>query len=70
MIAHSAVLIQQRVTDFQIANELLSQRRKRQKKRIQKQGAIAIALGQDIIAQCEANQQLQREMRENGTQKG
>ena len=48
---HTAVLLQAQVANLQKANEASSRRKKRQKKRIQKQGVLTIAEGSEIIDQ-------------------
>ena len=64
---HTAVLLQAQVANLQKANEASSRRKKRQKKRIQKQGVLTIAEGSEIIDQNGVDQQIEREIQQSGT---
>ena len=66
----SAELMRDRIAGFEKANEAASERKKRKRKRIQKRGVLTKGAGEDIIAQCEANQQTAREERQGGEQSG
>ena len=66
----SAELMRDRIASLEKANEAASERKKRKKKRIQKRGVLTKGAGEDIIAQCEANQQIAREERQGGEQSG
>jgi len=63
-----AALMQQALSELQSANQLISARRKRSKRRIQKGGALSVAAGKDLIAETAIEAQLQSEMRQNGGQ--
>ncbi|EMD58125.1 hypothetical protein COCSADRAFT_51861, partial [Bipolaris sorokiniana ND90Pr] len=52
------------------ANIAVSERRKRKKKRIQKRGALTKGVGEDIIAQREADEQIAYEERQGGERSG
>jgi hypothetical protein len=66
----SAELMRDRITSFERANEAASKRRQRKTKRIQKQGTLTKGEGEDILAQKEADQQIEREQRQGGEQLG
>ena len=66
----SAELMEERIASLEKANEAASKRRERKKKRIQKQGVLTKGAGEDILAQCEADQQLAREERQGGERSG
>ena len=58
------------VNNLQAANRALSRRKQRKRKRIQKQGALTKAQGEDINIQNAVDQQLEAEMRQNGCRAG
>ena len=60
----SAELMRDRIASLERANEAVSKRKQRKKKRIQKQGVLTKGAGEDIIAQREADQQIAREERQ------
>ena len=62
----SAELMRDRITSLERANEATTKRRQRKKKRIQRQGTSTKGEEEDILAQYEANQQIQREQRQDG----
>jgi len=62
----SAKLMRDRIAGLERANEAASKRRQRQKKRIQKQGTLTKGEGEHILAQKEADQQMEREQRQVG----
>jgi hypothetical protein len=66
----SAELMRDRITSLERANDVLSKRRQRKKKRIQRQGTLAIGEGEDILAQKEADRQIEREQRQGGERSG
>jgi hypothetical protein len=66
----SAELMRDRIASLERANEAASRRRQRKKKRIQKRGTLTIGEGEDILAQKEADQQIEREQRQGGGQSG
>lgn len=70
VIMLSAELMRDRITSLERANEAASKRRQRQKKRIQQRGVLRKGDGEDIIAQKEAEQQVERERRQGGEQSG
>jgi hypothetical protein len=55
----SAELIRDRITSLERANEAATKRRQRKKKRIQKREALTRGEREDILAQKEANQQIE-----------
>jgi hypothetical protein len=63
VIILSAELMRDRITSLESANEAATKRRSRKKKRIQKQGTLTKGEGEDILAQKEAGQQIEREKR-------
>jgi hypothetical protein len=66
----SAELMRDRIVSLERANEAASKRRQRKKKRIQKRGTLTKGEGEDIIAQKEANLQIEREQRQGGERSG
>jgi hypothetical protein len=70
MMSASATLLRAQVAELQKANELATRRRRRQKRRVQREGTLTIAEGQDIISQRSIEQQLQVEMRESRARGG
>jgi hypothetical protein len=66
----SAELMKERIASLEKANEAASKRRERKKKRIQKQGVLTKGAGEDILVQCEADQQIAREERQGGERLG
>jgi len=66
----SAELMRDRISNLEKANEAATKRRQRKKKRIQKQGTLTKGEGEDILAQKEAAQQVERERRQEGEQSG
>jgi hypothetical protein len=66
----SAELMRDRIANLERANEAASRRRQRKKKRIQKRGTLTKGEGEDILAQKEADQQIEREQRQGGGQSG
>ena len=63
-MVHTAALLKGRVASLERANEAATTRRQRKKKRIQKRGTLSKVEGQEIIAQNEVEQQVERETRE------
>jgi hypothetical protein len=66
----SAELMRDQITSLERANKAATKRRQRKKKRMQKQGALTKGEGEDILAQKEADQQIEREQRQVGGQSG
>jgi hypothetical protein len=66
----SAELMRDRITSLERANEAATKRRSRKKKRIQKRGVLTKGDGEDILAQKEADQQIEREERQGGERSG
>jgi hypothetical protein len=65
-----AELMRDRITSLERANETATKRRSRKKKRIQRQGTLTKGEGEDILAQKEADQQIEREKRQRGERSG
>jgi hypothetical protein len=63
LMMHSSVLVQAEIANLRKANEAATQRRKRQKKRIQQRGSLTKAEGSDIIAQNNVDEQIEGETR-------
>ena len=70
VIMLSAELMRDRIASLEGANEAASKRRQRKKKRIQKRGTLTKGEGEDILAQKEADQQIEREQRQGGERSG
>jgi hypothetical protein len=66
----SAELMRDRITSLERANEAATKRRQRKKKQIQRQGTLTKGESEDILAQKEANQQIEHEQRQGGKQSG
>jgi len=66
---HSVVLMRSRLASLQMANETATQRRKRQKKRIQKGGVLTKADGQAILEQAGVDEQIDGETRQSKRRK-
>jgi hypothetical protein len=66
----SAELMRDRITSLERANEAASKRRQRKKKRIQQRGVLTKGDGEDILAQKEAEQQVERERHQGGERSG
>jgi hypothetical protein len=58
-----AKLMRDRITSLERANEAALKRRQRKKKRIQQRGVLTKGDREDILAQKEAEQQVERERR-------
>jgi hypothetical protein len=65
MMMHSATLLQQRVTTLQQANNALSQRKSRKRRRIQEGGTLTVAAGVDL-SQPSNNGQDREVLSQNG----
>jgi hypothetical protein len=61
-----AELMHDRVASLERANEAVTKRRQHGRKRIQKRGTLTKGVGEDILAQKEADQQIEREQRQGG----
>ena len=66
----SAELMRDRITSLERANEAATMRRQRKKKQIQKQKTLKKGEGEDILAQKEADQQIEHEQRQDGERSG
>jgi hypothetical protein len=66
----SAELMRDRIASLERANEAATKRRQRKKKRIQHQGVLTKGDREDILAQKEADQQIEREQCQGGEQSG
>jgi hypothetical protein len=66
----SAELMRNRIASLERANKAATKRRQRKKKRIQKRGTLTKGEGEDILAQNEADQQIEREQRQGREQPG
>ncbi|PSN58512.1 hypothetical protein BS50DRAFT_641743 [Corynespora cassiicola Philippines] len=58
---HQIALMRERVLSLERANEAATTRKQRRKKRIQKQGTLSKAEGEDMIAQKAVEQQIEGE---------
>jgi hypothetical protein len=54
-LANQATLVKAQVADLEAANQALAARKKRSKRRIQKQGTLARAESNNLIAQTQVN---------------
>jgi hypothetical protein len=70
VIMLSAELMRDRIASLEKANEAASKRKQRKKKRIQQRGVLTKGDGEDILAQKEAEQQIERERRQGGERSG
>jgi hypothetical protein len=70
VIMLSAELMRDRITSLERANEAASKRRQRKKKRMQQRRVLTKGGGEDILAQKEAEQQIEHEQRQSGEQSG
>ena len=66
----SAELMRDRIASLERANEAALARKQRKKRRIQKRGTLTKGEGEDIVAQKEADQQIEREQRQGGERSG
>jgi hypothetical protein len=64
-LAHSVTLLTAEVRTLQKANEALSKRRRAKKTRVQLGGSLTVEDAQDMLAQKEAQEQVERDKREN-----
>ena len=62
-MSHELVLLRDRVSRLEKANEAATKRKQRKRKRIQKQGTLTKAEGEEIIAQRDVKQQLESKTR-------
>ena len=70
VMAYEATLMRDRIKSLEKANQAASKRKQRKKKRIQKEGTLTIAEGEEIIAQKEVNQQVDSETRQEKARSG
>jgi hypothetical protein len=68
-LAHSVTLLTAEVRTLQKANEALSKRRRAKKVRVRLGGSLTIGDAQDLLAQMEVQEQIERETREYGGRK-
>lgn len=66
----STELMCNRIASLERANEAGTKCRQRKKKRIQKRRTLTKGEGEDILAQREADQQIEREQRQRGERPG
>jgi cytochrome c1 len=66
----SAQLMRDRIASLERANEAVTKRRQRKKKRIQRQGVLTKGDREDLVTQQEARHQVARERRQDGEQSG
>ena len=66
----SAELMRNWIASLERANKAATKCRQRKKKRIQKRSALTKGEGEDILAQKEADQQIEHEKRQGGEQSG
>jgi uncharacterized protein YaiL (DUF2058 family) len=69
-MSHELVLLRDRVSDLEKANEAATKRKQRKRKRIQKRGTLTIAEGEEIIAQKDVDEQLEGETRQGKARAG
>jgi hypothetical protein len=69
-MAYLIVLLRDQVSSLQKANKAATTRKQRKKKQIQKQGTLTKAVGEEIIAQKEVEQQLEGERRQERARSG
>jgi hypothetical protein len=65
---HSAVLLKAEVQALQKANQVVSRRHRRKKRRIQQGGILTIQEGQVILTQTAVEEQIREETRKGGIQ--
>jgi hypothetical protein len=65
-----AELMRDRITSLERANEAATKRKQRKKNRIQKKGTLTKGEGVNILAQKEADQQIEHEQRQSGERLG
>jgi hypothetical protein len=70
VIMLSAELMRDQITSLERANEAACARKQRKKKRIQKRGVLIKGAGEDLLAQCGADQQIAHEERRGGERSG
>ena len=70
VIMLSAELMRDRITSLERANEAASKQKQRKKKRIQQRGTLTKREGEDILAQREVEQQIERKQRQGGERSG
>ena len=67
---HTAVLMREQIASLKKAVKAATTRRQRKRKRIQRQGALTIEQGLDLVSQQAIEEQLQREQRGGSRQLG
>jgi hypothetical protein len=65
-MVHSLTLLKAENESLRKANEVVTRRKRRQKKRIQNRGSLTIQEGQDFINQTAVKQQISQEIRQGG----
>jgi hypothetical protein len=63
-------LMRDQIASLKRDNKATTKRRQRKKKRIQQRGTLAKGEGEDILAQKEADQQIEREQHQGGERSG
>jgi hypothetical protein len=58
---HTGVLLRKEVTELRAGNKLLTERKKRSRKVLQKQGALTKAAGAELATQIEVDEQIGEE---------
>jgi hypothetical protein len=69
-IAHEITLLSAEVRTLRAANEALSKRRRAKKTRVRQGGALTVEDAQDIIAQKDVDEQVRRDVRTEGGNRG
>ncbi len=70
MMVHSMVLLRDQVSTLQKANETANKRKTRKRRRIQEQGTLTQEAGEAIVAQQNAEQQVEQERCQDAAQLG
>lgn len=68
-LAHSVTLMTAEIRTLQKANEALSKRRRAKKTRVQLGGSLTVGDAQDLLSQKEVQEQVVRELHENGSRR-
>jgi hypothetical protein len=69
-MAYKIALMEEEIARLRKANEAASRRKARPKKRIRRQGVLAIAEGLDLVDQANINEQVRKETPQSGMQLG
>jgi hypothetical protein len=68
-LANYATLVKAQVADLEAANQALAARKRRSKRRIQKEGTLTRAEGNNLIAQTQVNSQIEHEINQTRSQR-